>query len=64
MNEKQCREMRKAIVEKFPQFKNYNKSSKDPKDREIYAKFKRVCKEAKKQFNNTSRNKRQIITVV
>lgn len=66
MNEKQCKELRKAIVEKFPHFKNYSKfkSSSEAKEREVYFQFRKVYQKAKIQFKNTLRDKKQVITII
>ena len=60
MNTKQCRELRKAIIAKYPPFeeiarlksKNLTPQEKIALD-DLETKFKKVYKEAKRQYKNT-----------
>jgi len=65
MNIRQCKELKKAIVEKFPQFANYKqlKNSNDFKAKELYEQFRKIYQKAKEQYEATPENKRSVVII-
>jgi len=65
MNVRQCKELKKAIIEKFPQFANYKqlKSSTDFKAKELYEQFRKIYQKAKEQYEATPTDKRGVVVI-
>ena len=70
MNVKQCKELKKAIVEQYPQFqemKRLEKANLTAPEKialeDLQKKFKRVYKEAKRQYKKTSHNERNVVNI-
>jgi hypothetical protein len=70
MNTKQCRELRKAIIERYPPFKEMErleKSKLTPQEeialKDLKTKFKKVYKEAKRQYKKTPHNARSVVEI-
>jgi hypothetical protein len=71
MNSRQCKELRKVIIEKVPQFKDIEKMEKinnlTPQEKivlnNLKSQFKKLYKEAKKQYEKTPHNERQVVYI-